>query len=476
MSNHYGPKIVTDSILMLVDPVNAKSAPIGTSSVYDLSSNMYDMTGSPGLTWSSDRSNPAVFGFDFGTASPNLVTNQTVDLPSIFTINTWINFPSSQKFQSIFSDAGQSNTLGHIWIYRGSSEDGLRMSYSNGTVFSAISAPGYFTGLNSQWINLCMTLNFSTGAVTFYRDGIFFSTATMTSPVLPRTGLRKVLGNYWTTPEIGNDSTVGRIGYFSIYSRTLSAGEVLRNYEALQDRFEELMVYKDIFYSIDAGNPRSFQSISDGWADLTRTRNRMIFTGASYGPANGGFVTFQGNDNYGSSASIPGVVASDISGAERTYDIWFRRTASTNTFNMVWQAYLPYFAFRSDGQFLLSYVTGTSSNSVDWTQRYIYSGATYSDNVWYNAACTLKHDISATRATAMIYVNGQLVSSQQTAAGTALAIPAYAGIAFRLATWLPQGPQYAFKGDIASMKIYSRILTDEEIKRNFEALRNRFGI
>ena len=462
------------SIFMLVDPVNARSAPMGTNSVSDLSRNMYDMTGSPGLTWSSDRSNPAVFGFDFGTASPNLVTNQTVDLPSIFTINTWINFPSSQKFQSIFSDEGQSNTLGHIWIYRGSSEDGLRMSYSNGTVFTTISAAGYFTGLNNQWINLCMTLNFSTRAVTFYRDGIFFSTATMTSPVLPRTGLRKVLGNYWTTPEIGNDSTVGRIGYFSIYSRTLSAGEALRNYEALKDRFAERAVYRGILYMIDAGNPRSFQSLAGGLEDLTRTRNNMLITNATYDPSNGGSVTFTGNP--GSSASVPGLLASDIQTAtayERTYDVWFKRNSSVNNFNIVWHAYLPYFAFRSDGQFHFSYATATSSGA---TQRNLFSVATYSDGTWYNAACTLKHDISATRATSEIYVNGALVASQQTDVGSVTDITTYTAFHFRLASWYEGGPLYGFNGSIASMKIYDRILTGEEMRRNFESMRQRFGI
>ena len=473
--------MVSDSsIFMLVDPVNARSAPMGTNSVSDLSRNMYDMTGSPGLTWSSDRSNPAVFGFDFGTASPNLVTNQTVDLPSIFTINTWINFPSSQKFQSIFSDAGQSNTLGHIWIYRGSSEDGLRMSYSNGTVFTTISAAGYFTGLNNQWINLCMTLNFSTGAVTFYRDGIFFSTATMTSPVLPRTGLRKVLGNYWTTPEIGNDSTVGRIGYFSIYSRTLSAGEALRNYEALKDRFAESAVYRGILYMIDAGNPRSFQSLAGGLEDLTRTRNNMLITNATYDPANRGSISFTGNP--GSSASVPGLLASDIQDAfayERTYDAWFKRNASGNVFNMVWHAYLPYLAFRDSGQFHFSYATATSSTTS--TQQNLFTVGTYSDGTWYNVACTLKHDISATRATAEMYVNGALVGSQQTGLGSSLVVPTYGFVGssqeFRLAAWTqPSGPLYGFNGSIASMKIYDRILTGEEMRRNFESMRQRFGI
>lgn len=473
MSNNYGPKIVTDSIFMLVDPSNAKSAPFGTSGVSDLSRNMNDMTASPGLTWSSDRSDPAVFGFDFGTASPSLVTNQAVNLPSIFAINAWINFPSSQKFQTVFSDEGQSSTLGYVWIYRGNSEDTLRVSYSNGVSFTTIGASGYFTDLNSQWINLCMTLNFSTGAVTFYRNGSFFSTATMASPVPPRAGLKKVIGNYWTTPEIGNDSTVGRIGYFAVYSRALAAAEVLRNYEALEERFAERAVYRGLLYMIDAGNPRSFQSLAGGLEDLTRRRNNMLVTNATYDPANRGSISFTGNP--GSSASVPGLSASDIQSAtayERTYDVWFKRNASVNTFNMVWQALLPYFAFRSDGQFHFSYATATSST----TQQNLFSGATYSDGTWYNAACTLKHDIAATWATAEMYVNGALVASQQTAAESVSQIPTYTAFPFRLAAWHEGGPLYGFNGSIASMKIYDRILTGEEMRLNFESARQRFGI
>jgi hypothetical protein len=34
----------------------------------------------------------------------------------------------------------------------------------------------------------------------------------------------------------------------------------------------------------------------------------------------------------------------------------------------------------------------------------------------------------------------------------------------------------SLKGDMASLKIYEKALTTEEVKQNFEALRGRFGI
>lgn len=242
MASHLGPNLSGDGLIFLIDPVSTNCSTTATRRVHDLSPRVNDMTASSGLTWSADQITSP--GFNFGLTWSNILTDGNMDLPSSITVNTWLLFTTQAMqravtlglYQTLLSDDNQS-AAGHIWIYRGQGNSNvLSMSYSNGTTFQTISSNGFFTGTTDKWVNTCVTINYLNGDVVFYRNGTQFSTATMTTPVLPVAGRKKSIGHYRLIGSFGNEYTAGTISHFAIYSRLLSAAEVSANFEALRKR------------------------------------------------------------------------------------------------------------------------------------------------------------------------------------------------------------------------------------------------
>lgn len=87
-------------------------------------------------------------------------------------------------------------------------------------------------------------------------------------------------------------------------------------------------------------------------------------------------------------------------------------------------------------------------------------------NAWYNFTFTYQHTSPYTRN---IYLNGELIGtydgSQYVGTGN-----------FRFGALYSSGGTEYGQGNFGPVSIYSRILSAEEIKQNFNALRGRFGI
>lgn len=199
---------------------------------------------------------------------------------------------------------------------------------------------------------------------------------------------------------------------------------------------------------------------------MTENYGTLALSGAYYDSSNGGIITFDGNA--GSSASK---ATTFIQSTGMTWDVWFNRTESTNTYNMVWSNNnLPYFSFLSTGRFLFSWYTTLSGNI---NLRTIYSPLnTYTNGIWYNVTCTLVQDTTTGLSTGKMYVNGQLVETN--IPPSPLLDNVYQAGRLIVANYSNNGI-YPFKGSISNLRIYKRVLTDSEILQNYNALKARFG-
>ena len=213
------------------------------------------------------------------------------------------------------------------------------------------------------------------------------------------------------------------------------------------------------FY-VDASSKKSLTTIGNGWSDLMGNTPTLAFSAATFSAVNGGIVTFAGTP--GSSASTTFNQSNEM-----TWDVWFKRTTSVGSFNMVFEsAQLPYLSFGSP--------TNPDRLLFSWfasVQQSISPATLYSNNVWYNVTCTLKFDLVATTSTCNIYVNGVLAGTSTTSVGSVTSV--YNGGLMRLATYGSSG-QYPFNGSISNLKIYRRILTATEILQNYKAMVQRF--
>ena len=152
-------------------------------------------------------------------------------------------------------------------------------------------------------------------------------------------------------------------------------------------------------------------------------------------------------------------------GASNSIDVWFKRRESINTYNVVFSRYLPYLAFRLDGRFHYS-------NKISAAQCSIYSSATYSNGVWYNAVCMTDYATASDVSTMCLYVDGALEASG-TFSGTQIN---YSNIADRMmiGAWNASSPDVHFDGDIGEVRVRNRSMSAAEISAGYNKRKTRY--
>ena len=216
-----------------------------------------------------------------------------------------------------------------------------------------------------------------------------------------------------------------------------------------------LMVY------LDAANTRSYPGSGNTWYDLRGNRNFTLLNNPTFFPNSaGGSIGFTAANSHNATASsLPSL-------STWTVEVWFFHTGvSTGTYPAIiceafsdarlnFALFSPNYSV-SNFQLQTGYYT---SNNWFWTDNY-----TIAQNNWYHAVGT--YDGSNVR----LYVNSVL---QLTTASVATPISSSSGI-YLMRRW--DSADY-FGGSLNTVKIYNRALSAAEIKQNFEATRDRYGI
>lgn len=212
---------------------------------------------------------------------------------------------------------------------------------------------------------------------------------------------------------------------------------------------------------LDAANTKSYPGSGSTWYDLSGNGNHATLINSPTWNANESF-TFNGTNQYAALTSIPQICQNLYSS---TVEIIAYRTNNTSaTLEVMFGGGIQntntayYFGFRNTASnFMLAYY----SNDQD--------GPTPTTNVAWNSYIGTYDTASASRYR---YFNGSLLSpSQSSGVLNTSANRFYIG-AFNDAG----SPTLYFSGKIASIKIYSRALTQSEITQNFSAMRGRYGI
>ncbi len=195
--------------------------------------------------------------------------------------------------------------------------------------------------------------------------------------------------------------------------------------------------------------------------DLSKERKTMLpvpANASNWRSSKVGSFAFSGTMSFIDSAQT-------ILGASNSIDAWFKRRASITTGNMVFARYLPYLAFRFSGFFLYS-------NNIGGSQSNVFSSASYSNGVWYNATCTTDYAPSTNVSTMRLYVDGALSASgtfsgSQSGFGTILDT-------MTIGAWNASDPHDNFDGDIGEVRVYDRSLTAEEILAGYSKRKSRY--
>ena len=227
-----GPNVIQDGLVLALDAADRNSYVSGSTTWFDLSGNNNSGTLINGPTFNNSNGGSIVFdGVDDYINIPSFTsTSQNMSF------SLWFNPASLQAATAVnvvFIQSENASTR-TIRLYRNTnfSENRLAwlMYYENTSLSVVLILPQYTYSLNT-WTNTVLTFN-DTGNYTTYINGILFNTTQATNFVRWFTpqGLLRIAG----TPS---GPLNGIISNLNIWEKTLSAEEILQNYNATKTRF-----------------------------------------------------------------------------------------------------------------------------------------------------------------------------------------------------------------------------------------------
>ena len=252
MSFSFSPNIVNDnSLVIYVDAQNPKCGGVGTTKLLNLgrpelpsgseSTIFKDWNSTNGATIATS-SYGNVLEFD-GTDDYWTPVNSPVKrLPKDFTYSTWINIdrnPPGTMGTTIFW-GGSGASIERAWLLIAGNNIQVRMSSDLGVLSTSINT--YFTSSYPNPFNHITVTGQdngdSTTTVSFYING-----SQVTSSIHAIVQNRTSSVNNYQEPRIGRGGSAsssyfaGEIAMIQVYTRTLFADEVARNYNTTKTRF-----------------------------------------------------------------------------------------------------------------------------------------------------------------------------------------------------------------------------------------------
>ena len=240
MANQYGPRIVTDGLVLHLDAANSKSYP-GSGTVWnDLSGNNYHLTLSNSSVYVNNGSRSHM-NFENGIAK-YLPGGVLTDIPQTNTAAcTIVIFSTIKAPDNNWKTLVRGATADHQVIV--SSTDGITLGmYDNNSGqfissgFSLASIPDRTTTFNY----MAWKLNTSSPYYDFfYNNNLNVSQATITAIAATHNNGFSCIGAHHneTSSPTAFTQPWGKIALFLFYNRHLSSNEMLINYSALKGRF-----------------------------------------------------------------------------------------------------------------------------------------------------------------------------------------------------------------------------------------------
>jgi len=220
------PTIVTNGLVMNLDAGFTPSYPKTETTWYDVSSSGNNGTLTNGPTFNSGDGGSIVFDRVDDYAGFNINASNIYNAGEL-TFSVWYKVVSSQPDSSLLEIGGNWNNWSLYWDLvdpTGCLSFSITGNYSNGRVVATTNTK---TG---AWFNSCGT--FSSNTSKIYTNGNLENIRTSIS-LLNQSGILE--------GRIANDAVNSRLGaniaIVQIYNRSLSAQEVLQNYNALKGRF-----------------------------------------------------------------------------------------------------------------------------------------------------------------------------------------------------------------------------------------------
>ena len=221
------------------------------------------------------------------------------------------------------------------------------------------------------------------------------------------------------------------------------------------------MITNGLILYLDAANPRSYVSGSNTWNDLSQNKlSGQLINGTGYSSSNKGSLVFDGSNDF---VQIPPNAAFDFGSSNFTLNM--RMWISSQAVDPI----VFYQGNNSGYAPLLIYVPGSvtvwaSSNGSSWDIFDSGLGAPFTYNTWFDYTLTRSGNLWTA------YIDG-VSKNSSTRAGTLYSSDTDLKIGARTGSY----NNYT-NGNIASVKIYNRPLSADEVKQNYNATKGRYTL
>lgn len=209
-----------------------------------------------------------------------------------------------------------------------------------------------------------------------------------------------------------------------------------------------------LILALDASDSNSYVSGSTTWKDLTRNGSVGTLVSCSFNSINSGCILFNGSTG---SVSVTGVSLQDLGGTISTWVYPYGTGVSGYIVSAVGTNTDRYYVTQNSTAF--SATRGNPSAAINFT-------TSVTPNQWYNLTATW---VSSSLSSSLnAYLNGAYIGSVPiTASGvtTEFAIGNFRNTLGQV-----------FSGSIASVQVYNRALSAQEVLQNYNATKTRFSL
>ena len=245
MSFYFSPRIITDELVMYVDPQNDRSIQIGDLSANNLLPREGNLSSISLLNgaYVNQLNSRRFFTFDGVDDYIDVIGSPIDSLSSNMTFCAWVNHDRSYLGQQgsilFFGGAGSSTQRCYFRVNSNTIQlaitDGITSVISSTNLYTVLSYPNPF---NHVSVTFSENVGLGTSDIKFYVNGSLLHQTT-SSIINGRASASSLLNE----PRIGyGGSSVaqrfsGDIGHLMIYKKTLSQAELQQNYNATKSRF-----------------------------------------------------------------------------------------------------------------------------------------------------------------------------------------------------------------------------------------------